>query len=343
MVSFRSFILPFVLVTLALVSGYVVQNPRIWGEEAVAHHMDDMVIQPGTIRLASADPSVQSFLKPVRGPEFELPLPPVASLDPVRPLPRLPMLRPAPLPDSGPSDFALPNQNLNPFGAPCNRQVQVTATDAAMLDVHLRAPCHLNERVEIEHAGLRFTEQTSPTGALTLSIPALDPAGEVTINFANGQMAGARAPVATLDGFERTVLNWSGKSKLSMHAFEFGAEPGEAGHVWRRSPRSVRASVNRLQGFLVRLGNPGVANPMIAEIYSFPSGWSDQYGTIRLRIEASASKDRCETGVSARTAQRHSGDSLRWVSLDLPHLGCDDNNSHLVLKNHFQDLIIARN
>ena len=142
------------LLAIAMVSGHIVQNPRIWGDDAVSKHDDDQVIAPGTIHLAAADFRHAQKFQPAKGLEFELPLAPVASLYPVKALPTLPTLRSTRFHDSGLGNLSIPNSDLNAFGSPCIREQALNQLDAISRNLALDAPCNMDEQLESEHAGL---------------------------------------------------------------------------------------------------------------------------------------------------------------------------------------------
>jgi hypothetical protein len=116
------------LVAVALISGHIVQDARIWGGDAVSRHDDALFIEPGTVRLATANSQMGHFA-PSTGPEFDLPLPPVSSLDPVAALPRLPMLSPSRLMDVKLSSFDIPTGALNAHGSQCSIAISGTVLE----------------------------------------------------------------------------------------------------------------------------------------------------------------------------------------------------------------------
>lgn len=65
----------------------------------------------------------------------------------------------------------------------CAPMLDAFADDAANLSITLTAPCHPNQTVVLQHAGLAVTFQTTATGALFASIPGLQPDGALSIRF----------------------------------------------------------------------------------------------------------------------------------------------------------------
>lgn len=279
---------------------------------------------------------------PPAPPEISLPRPPAQSLAALPPLPGVPRPQSAARPDPGPTDHALPDQNLNMFGEPCGTALAVKEQAAAMMALSLSAPCHPDERVEITHAGLRFAARTSTIGTLDVAVPALDPSGAFTVRFANGLRIRATAPARRLEDHDRVALAWDGAAALALHALEFGALPGQSGHVWKGAPRTPGTALFARGGFLTRLGDPTLPDPAIAEIYSFPTGLADRPGTVRLHIEAGVDALNCDREIAARTARRAPGAALKWADLVLQMPGCDRTGTFLILKTPLGGLNIAR-
>lgn len=140
--------------------------------------------QPEPLRLAAATPLAAYDPRP------EAVITPVALVDE----PPLPMPRGEPKPA--------------PFADLCPVTLDAFVAADAMLSISLSAPCHPNQTVVLQHAGLAVTYQTTATGALFVDIPALDPAGALTLRLPDGTEARATAPVPEVTTLRRLAVQW---------------------------------------------------------------------------------------------------------------------------------------
>jgi hypothetical protein len=188
---------------------------------------------------------------------------------------------------------------------------------------------------------MMFTQTTNLDGTLKTTVPALDENALVIFAFSSGDGAVTQVQVPELRQYSRTVIQWKGNAGFEMHAREFGASYGEAGHVWKDTPRDPNAIDSGL-GFLTSLGNPDVAEGLKAEVYSFPKGMSEQSGIVDLSIEAEVSAQNCGLEIEAQSLEVMTGDiKSRDLSLAVPD--CDAKGSFLVLNNLVEDLKVASN
>ena len=223
----------------------------------------------------------------------------------------------------------------------CEITAEGIATKAAMIELTLNAPCLPNERVTVHHRGMMFTETTSATGTLEATMPALDQNALVIFAFSNGDGAVTQLEVPELRQYNRTAIQWKGDAGLEMHAREFGANYGEDGHVWKDAARTS-AAVGSSRGFLTRLGNANIAEGLMAEVYTFPTAMSSQFGIVDLSVEAEVTALNCGLEVEAQSLEVVDGDVImRDLTLAVPD--CDAKGSFLVLNNLVEDLKVASN
>lgn len=237
---------------------------------------------------------------------------------------------------------SLPQEETPPaFG--CNATLQASALAAAMVELRLDAPCQAGERVTFYHEGLRFTETVGQDGSLIVTAPALNENAMFAAAFANGDGAVSSARVEALAFYDRVAIQWKGNGGLQLHALEFGAGYGEAGHVWGGAPRDSSAVIDGSGGFLVQLGNSRLPEPQLAEVYTFPSGSVQSPGIVRMSIEAEISGVNCGQNFQAQSIELRTGRvaAVHDLALEIP--GCDTAGEYLVLKNLLQDLKIAQN
>lgn len=250
---------------------------------------------------------------------------------------------PQALPVSAPADAMGDFLEYDIAKAPdCELTAKAVPTAGAMVDVSLHAPCYLGERVSIVHEGMTFSRHLSGEGKLKETIPALTPDVAISFSFMNGETITAFAEVPSVSLYDRVVLQWQGKTIAQIHAREYGADYGTEGHVWAGAPRDFSAVIGGHGGFLTSLGDPAAMSPMLAEVYTFPSGLAKTEGGVELTIEAEVTQDNCGTEIQARTSQYAAGKEIssRFMSLAVPN--CSAVGNFLVLNNLLQDLTVAR-
>jgi hypothetical protein len=211
----------------------------------------------------------------------------------------------------------------------------------ASVRVLLSAPCRPNERVELRHEGLAFAMATSALGLIDVTIPVFTRQARIEAQLADGTVLTGMPVVAGLHDFERVALASDGRAVLAINAFEFGARPGDGGHV-RYAPGMWHRG-SQARGQIVRLGDPGIAAPLQSEIYTFPVGQKLTTGAVRLHVEAEVTEATCGRAVEATAIQSMPGGPPSHVALTLDMPGCDATGDILVLKNVLRDLRLARN
>ncbi|KUJ78092.1 hypothetical protein AVO45_09035 [Ruegeria marisrubri] len=216
----------------------------------------------------------------------------------------------------------------------CKVAATATAAPMASVDLSVSAPCHGNQRVTVHHSGLSFTETTGPDGRLDVTIPALAENAVFVVALDDRHGAVASARVNDLGGYDRIALQWAGKAGFQIHALEFGASYGQAGHVWA-DPAA------RGQGTVTHLGKAGFPEAQVVEIYSFPSDAARRSGTIALSLEAEVTDDNCGREFSAQSFELRANLALRFRELSLKMPDCGATGEFLVLDNLLEDLKIA--
>ena len=224
----------------------------------------------------------------------------------------------------------------------CELTARATPTAGAMVDVTLEAPCYSGERVAIRHEEMNFAQNLSATGNLKVTVPALVSDVSISFSFLNGEVITAFADVPSVPLYDRVVLQWQGNIGAQIHAREFGAEYGAEGHVWAGAPRDFTAVVAGAGGFLTSLGDPASPKPMLAEVYTFPSGLAKTEGGVALTVEAEVTDDNCGSELRARTFQYSGGKEISSQHMSLAVPNCSAVGNFLVLNNLLQDLTVAR-
>ncbi len=219
----------------------------------------------------------------------------------------------------------------------CNAQMQLLAMPEAMMQVEIVAPCHAGERFTLHHGGLMITQVLDRSGQYSGPLPALTEHPVVIADFARGRDLEARTRVSGLNDVLRVALHWQGTSGLEVHALEFGASYGEAGHVWHDAVPGMGA------GEVLTLGDPDQVASHLAQIYSLPRDQGRTSQTeVTVSIEAEITSENCDQVVNAELFDRRDS-SLRVRDLTLTMPDCSAIGDFLVLNNLVETLRLAAN
>jgi len=235
-----------------------------------------------------------------------------------------------------------PDSHRVAITAACDITAEAEAVAAAMVKLALDAACLPNERLTVHHNGMIFTEVTDDKGQLNVTVPALAEEAVFILAFGNGDGAVAQTSVSELSGFNRIVLQWKGAAGFELHAREFGADYGDAGHVWSGAPRDMTAAVLGEGGFMTRNGDTDTSDPLMAEVYSFPVATAAQEGDVALSVEAEVSEANCGLEIEAQALELRGSDQVKTQNLTLAVPDCDAVGNFLVLNNLLQDLKVAQ-
>ncbi len=225
----------------------------------------------------------------------------------------------------------------------CDVVASARPVAAAMVNLTLSAPCLPNERVTVHHSGLLFNQTTDEAGNLDIVMPAMTTEAVFIVAFSNGDGGVAQTTVEDLETFDRVALQWKGDTGFELHAREFGAAYGEAGHVWSGESRDMSYAVTGEGGYISRLGDPSVPDGLVAEVYTFPSGSAQSAGDVDLSVETEVAGNNCGTEIEAQTLQTERGQDITSRDLTLSVPDCDAAGNFLVLNNLFTDLRVALN
>lgn len=328
---------------VAFGTGFVMQNiMRAQGDAG----------RPAGVRVASVGSLAGMPALTESGATDAIPAPPVGMT--AAPVPPATAPQPGRLPDA-PVALAALSDPRTPGGigdlpaeepAPgfgCEVALAAQPLAAAMVRLTLSAPCLGGERFSLHHNGMMFAAVTDDAGHADIAVPALNEAAVFIATFASGASAVATAEVAALEDYDRAVVQWRGPEGLRIHALEYGADYGEAGDVWAGAARDMASAARGEGGFIIRLGDPDIFEPMIAEIYTFPTGTALKAGMIDLSLEAEVTAGNCGRDIEAQVLQKSGTQRMKVRELALAIPACDAVGDYLVLKNMFDDLSIAGN
>ncbi|WP_372989284.1 hypothetical protein [Sulfitobacter sp.] len=290
--------------------------------ELQALDADTTMLEVQDITLTSADFSIGELGNSVRLPETDIQVIKTAAPEIA-----------APVPGASP----------DVVGAECDITANARPMAAAMVNVTLDAPCLPNERVTVHHNGMIFTQTTSRTGALDIAVPALAETAVFVFAFGNGDGAVAQAMVEDIADFNRVVLQWKGDTGFQIHALEFGSDYNGGGHVWSGKPRDIASAITGEGGFMTMNGDLSAADPLLAEVYTFPAAMETAGGAVELSVETEVIAANCGQEIEARSLEMRGTRGTKTKDLSLAVPDCDAIGSFLVLNNLLEDLKVASN
>ncbi len=213
----------------------------------------------------------------------------------------------------------------DPAATGCIPTLGLEAAPLGMIDLTLNAPCNPGERVVIRHAGLSFTAQISPDGALSLQLPALDPEAMVAAYFDSSQIALAKVSVPDATDHIRFAVQMGHPAIFDLRAETDGqVYIGSYGRT-ADAPRSI-----------LPLGVGTVAQPMLAQVYSYPAADT----AADLTVEVKITPDTCGRTLPVETLLARGGRvTVTKLAVAVPL--CGTSGDILVLKNLLRDLTLA--
>ncbi len=223
----------------------------------------------------------------------------------------------------------------------CMPTMTAVTSPAAMVTLALSAPCSKDTPFVVHHQGMMFSALTDADGLATITVPALNKAAVFIAAFDDSEGAFAVINVPDIANYDRAVLQWHGRISLEVHALENGASYGSPGHVWAQSPRDADVAIAGDGGFLVRLGDTGAVNPLIAEVYTYPVKGASDDRKVDLSVEAEITDGNCGREVAAQSIQIEAGSDPRALDLTMTMPACEAVGDFLVLKNMFDDIQVA--
>lgn len=213
----------------------------------------------------------------------------------------------------------------------CSLRAHALAAPNASARLILKAPCNIEESVELHHSGMTFSARTDADGRLDVTIPALSEYAIFLISFENTRGTVATTHIPEIADYTRVALQWTGDTDLQLHALEFGASYGEPGHVWSNT-QTLGA------GQVLHFGQVGAKN---VEIYSISKAGPNTDGTVALSVEAEVTPRNCGKEINLQSLELLDGQGLQSRELSVTLPACDSGQDFLVLNNLFQDLTIA--
>jgi hypothetical protein len=249
----------------------------------------------------------------------------------------------APVAAAAPEDAGDPGltAEFGPLGLPCGASLTAEPAPGGTVHLRLEAPCQPGAAVTISHGALSASFRASSSGVIDTVFPAFEEAARYAARLPDGAVLSASARVPGAKGYERVVTMWQGAGGLAVHAFEYGAGQGEAGHVWHGAPRGAQAAEAGRGGFLLALGTAEGPGARRAEVYTFPAAEAARSGAVRIALAAAVTPATCGREIEAETLQLGEGLPGAPVAVRIALPDCGVGTGDLMLKNLARDLKIA--
>ena len=223
----------------------------------------------------------------------------------------------------------------NPVPA-CPVDLVLKGRAAGMIEVTLTAPCRGSERVVLRQADLAITARLGADGKATVTLPALAEDGRVAVLFGDGLHLEQTVAMPEAASLRRIGVQWQGGDAFALHAFQNGADFDQAGDISYDNRGDATLASG---GFLTVLGDSGVENPLMAEIYTYPRVTVQDPQIV---LEAAVLPETCGHDLLGEVLTSRSG-RVEATDLTLAMPDCSGVGDFLVLKNLASDMKIAAN
>ena len=313
------------ILSVAFGSGHLVQN--VLGK----HQNLAAAEQPVDITLVAAGPAAAIV---VRTPTIEKLDPPSFAVVAQKDVPSIFTLPNDPIITA---DFVAGKRQDGLASDQCAKEMTLSAEPTAMIGISVTAPCQPNQRVVVQHAGLTVTGKTTGNGSLSMSLPALSTDADVFVRFLDGEDLAGTVTVYDAAGLRRYGVQWLGDDAFQLNAFENGADYGEPGHVSDVDTQRALAGQPQTGGYLLVLGDDRVDQPMLAEVYTYPT---DPDTKVRIVVEAAITKKTCDREILGETLADFGG-KLMITDLTLAMPDCSAVGDIVVLNNIDPEMKVA--
>jgi hypothetical protein len=172
-------------------------------------------------------------------------------------------------------DVGLADSASRPTAACGEPGISLSAEAGGLTQISVGSSCRAGELVSITYADATLVERLDAEGRskTTLDCFAGD-AVPITIVFEDGTSITRRPVTDDLTKYSKVAILWSSSVDLDLHAFEYAAAPGDAGHIWPGAPLSLAEAETRARhdkrghGFL-STASAGRSIGMNVEVYTF--------------------------------------------------------------------------
>ncbi|KAG1713761.1 Protein translocase subunit SecA [Nymphon striatum] len=223
----------------------------------------------------------------------------------------------------------------------CVPAMTANAGIAATVALTVNAPCHTSQPFTVHHQGMMFTAVTDEAGDANINVPALAEVAVMIAAFADGDGAVSTVVIPDFASYDRAVLQWQGDAAVMLSAYEGDALFGDEAHIHADNPGNMDRLTAVEGGYLVQLGDASATDPLMAEIYTFPSGMMGDSLDVMLVAEAEITSGNCGQELNAQSIQVSPTGETSALDLTMIMPECDAVGDFLILQNMFKDLTIA--
>jgi hypothetical protein len=169
--------------------------------------------------------------------------------------------------------------------------VSTEALEGGRFKVAVAAPGRAGEAIQVSYGGANFVFVLDAKGQRTWTLDAFaGSAYPMTVRFADGTKRDVAVEVSDLDAVTKVAVIWQAPVNLDLHAFEYGASSGDAGHIWEGAASSIvrareiaRAGI-RARGALTTKDNGAMLGDKL-EVYTLYHGPNEQPGSIAFAVD----------------------------------------------------------
>lgn len=174
---------------------------------------------------------------------------------------------------------------------PC-RDLQISAAElpAGRIELSVQSTCLAGQTITLTYGAHMFARTLDANGQLKLPFDLFEGQQSLTLSQPDGTRTQIPVPKVDFSGISKVAVLWSLPVNLDLHAFEYLAPRGGAGHVWAEAPASLDAALaaarqgDRGRGFLSTV-DKGSGTGTHAEIYTFVHNGSQRSGAVTLIID----------------------------------------------------------
>ncbi len=213
------------------------------------------------------------------------------------------------------------------------------ALPAGQARIQVSSPCRKTQAVKLTYGPIVLERALGADGQFAFVLDVLfDTRQPLVASFADGRSETVVPSGLDIDNVTKVAVFWRGPVDLELHAFEYAAHEGEAGHVWSGAAQSSDETIKRIaadgrgHGFVTNVGASGSIGGRM-QVYTFLHAPGGEPGVITMRLDyasrgAIATGDACGSGrlgsVDFDVLVRERGTAERLESNVIPAASCGE-------------------
>lgn len=217
---------------------------------------------------------------------------PPAATDNVQPTPvpqpAIPPAVPAPLPQR--AAIAVPTLPRN--GTPCpTPEIETVPLSGGRMRVDITSPCRAGQLATLRYGPYGLGQALDGAGKATMVLDMfLGRDEKATAEFQDGSRRPLTVVGKDLTKVSKVAVAWRAAINLDLHAFEYTAKAGDAGHVWSGATPSVDAIADKVsksgrgQGVMSSTADAATVGDRI-EVYTFWHGDGEHRGVVTMALD----------------------------------------------------------